>query len=335
MLQTNICQWCGEKAVFKTIQKGYQEPEKFKIFHCSSCNTSFSMPRVNSDGIYELIYKNTKNVRGYCRYFQYKSEVLKQSNPLMYLANSEPSYWGPVYALKSILKTNKTARILEVGSGLGYYTYSFKKAGYNIQGLEISHEAVKEATKLYGDFFICDDLYNYADKNRECYDVIIMTEVIEHLSDPKGFINSVKLLLKRQGNCIITTPNKSFYPKETAWFSDAPPVHCWWFSEESIEYIANLYNMELNFVDYSKFYKKHPQIYQIKNIESEGQHVFDQYGNLIKPEISIRKFKIHKWIKRNKQYMLIRNSIIQLKYPNVYKKGNKESNIICAILTKN
>ena len=67
-LQKKSCLWYGGNATFKTIQNGYQEPFIFKIFYCQTCNTSFSMPRVNSDGIYELIYKNTQNIRGYSRY---------------------------------------------------------------------------------------------------------------------------------------------------------------------------------------------------------------------------------------------------------------------------
>src|ERR1035437_5521551 len=124
ILNSTPCLWCGEKAIFKTKQKSYKEPDIFDIFYCQSCNTSFSMPRVDGDEIYELIYKNIQNVRGYSRYFNYNNQVIKQSNPLKFLADSEPSYWGPIYTLRHILKIGKSARILEVGSGLGYLTYS-------------------------------------------------------------------------------------------------------------------------------------------------------------------------------------------------------------------
>jgi len=334
-LSTSPCLWCGETAISKTKQKGYKEPDLFDIFYCQSCNTSFSMPRVNSDGVYELIYQNAQNVRGYSRYLKYQNEVIKQSNPLKFIANSEPSYWGPVYALQHILMTDKKARILEVGSGLGYLTYSLKNDGYNVQGLEISKEAVNGAKEKYGDLYICDDLYNFAEKNIESYDVVIMTEVIEHLSDPKEFIQSIKKLLIQQGVCIFTTPNKSFYPKDVAWYSDAPPVHCWWFSEDSIKYIADLYKMELKFIDFAKYYKKFPQLYKIKDIESEGQSVFDCHGNLIVHDIDKKiKLRTPKWIKRIRIYNLLKDFLIQKINVNIYKKGDMQSNVICAILTK-
>jgi len=335
LLITTSCLWCGDKAVFKTMQKGYQEPYLFEIFYCQSCNTSFSIPRTNDDHIYNLIYKNIQNVRGYSRYLKYQNEIIKQSNPLNYLANSEPSYWGTIHAIQNILKVEKTARILEVGSGLGYFTYSLKMAGYNVQGLEISKEAVNVATKRFGDYYICDDLLHFAEINKNSYDIVIMTEVIEHISDPKEFIISSKNLLKNNGVCIFTTPNKSFYPKEVAWFSDAPPIHCWWFSEESIKYVANLYNMELKLVDFKLYYRKFPELFKVKNIENEGQSVFDMNGGLIEDQTPPKtKFKIPKWIKNNKQWIILKNCLIQILYVNIYKKGNKQSNIICAILTK-
>jgi len=336
LFKTTSCLWCGEKAVFKIMQKGYQEPDLFEIFYCQSCNTSFSMPRINEDLIYNLIYKNIKNVRGYSRYLKYQNEIIKQSNPLIYLANSEPSYWGPIQAIQNILKVEKSARILEVGSGLGYFTYSLKMAGYNVQGLEISMEAVNEATKRFGDYYICDDLLHFAEINKNCYDIVIMTEVIEHISDPKDFILSSKQLLKKKGVCVFTTPNKSFYPKEVSWFSDAPPIHCWWFSEESIKYVANLYDMELKLVDFKKYYMKFPELYKVKNIENEGQSVFDRNGSIILDQTPTKtKFRIPNWIKSNKQWKILKNLLIRIRYLNIYKKGNIQSNIICAILTKN
>jgi len=334
-LQIETCLWCGGNATFKTIQNGYQEPSIFKIFHCQTCNTSFSMPRVNSNGIYELIYKDTQNIRGYNRYYRYQKKVLDVLKPLDFLANSEPSYWGPIEALQNILKLKKTERILEVGSGLGYFTYSLKKAGYNIHGLDISQEAVNDATEKFGDLYLCDDLFNYADKHKEEYDVVLMTEVIEHLSDPKSFIISIKQLLKNNGACIFTTPNKSFYPNDVAWFSDAPPIHCWWFSEESIGYLANLYSLKLKFIDFKKYYNKHPELFKVKDINSIGNSVFDKSGNLISIENKkTKRYKVPKWIKRIRYYALIRNCILQIIDNDMYKKGGVQSNILCAILIK-
>jgi len=335
-LNTTVCLLCGETAKQSTIQKGYMEPDIFKIYHCEFCNTSFSMPRVSGSKVYELIYKNTEKIRGYCRYAQYQNKVLDFPNPIDFLSNSDPSYWGSIHALKSVLNIDRNARVLEVGSGLGYFTYSLKRAGYNIKGLDISKEAVEAAINKYGDFYICDDLIQYAQKNSEAYDVVIMTEVIEHLNEPKVFIEAIKQLIKPKGACILTTPNKSFYSQDVLWVTDAPPVHCWWFSEESIKFISKLFDMELKSVNFGSFYKKHSELYRITNLNNEGSSVFDNNGNVIYDEQNnMHKFRTPKWLKNINTYIKLRNYILKKKYPGRYMKGGLRSTSICAILIKN
>lgn len=331
-----VCLLCGGKVLYKTEQKGYQEPDLFKIYCCESCNTAFSMPRVNSTAVYELIYKNAKNVQGYTRYQNYQNQVLLEKDPLSYLANSEPCYWGPVNAIKNILMLDKKARILEVGSGLGYFSYSLKQAGYNIHGLDISQDAVDKAKKIYGDFYLCDDLLHFADDNLGSFDLVIMTEVIEHLNEPKAFIQSIKKLLKPDGKYIFTTPNKSFYPDAVSWYTDAPPVHCWWFSEKSVEHIANVLDMRFQLVDFTGYYKKHPYINRIVGLDNPGHFVFDKNGRVFDEQVVENKsLEMPQWLKKNRLYSSVRNSVFTQLYPDKYKAGGAQSNVICAILYMN
>jgi SAM-dependent methyltransferase len=333
--ESTPCLLCGSNAIFRKTQKGYQEPYTFKIYYCESCNTSFSLPRVKSNKVYELIYKNPLAVKGYKRYQNYQEQVITKKDPLNFLENLEPSYWGAIHAIKNVLQVDKSAHIIEVGSGLGYFTYSLKTAGYNIQGLDISQEAVNDAKKKFGNYYLCDDLFNFAEHNSESYDLVIMTEVIEHLDDPKEFLKTINRILKPNGKLITTTPNKSFYPNKISWYTDFPPVHCWWFSEKSIEYIAGLLNMKLKFVEFEDYHKKHPFISKIVNLDSEGDFIFDSLGNVIeKQNIKTNNLEMPKWLKKNKLYIYLRNFLFESLYPKIYKSGGVQSNVICAILYK-
>ena len=54
-----ICLLCGSTAELKhNGYPGYQEHDIFEIYYCLSCNTTFSIPRIEADAIYENIYKN-------------------------------------------------------------------------------------------------------------------------------------------------------------------------------------------------------------------------------------------------------------------------------------
>ncbi|MBU2554439.1 MAG: methyltransferase domain-containing protein, partial [Bacteroidetes bacterium] len=263
---------------------GYQEPATFKIYHCPECNTAFSLPMTESISIYENIYKNGDLVPGYDRYWKYAQKVKETENPIEYLSDVEEIYWGVKEALSLIVKDKETSKILEIGSGLGYLTYSLIKANYDVIGLDISKTAVKQAVKNYGNHYICEDLFKYVILNAESFDVIILTEVIEHVVKPKYFVEAILKLLKPGGQIILTTPNKSFYPADIIWHTELPPIHYWWFSEESIKHIAGTFNLEVKFINFKKYFNKHYRtcnIYKCRNSALQSP-IFDIAGELIK-----------------------------------------------------
>lgn len=228
-IESKECLLChGKNLTIKTTnQKGYQKPQLFTIYHCEECNTSFSNPRVDATPIYDLIYERPEVIGGYARYERYQKEIKLQNDPLKWLTDQELIYCGPTYVVKDKINLPKESLILEVGSGLGYYSYALYKDGFiNVLGLDISENAVENAKQIYGINYICEDVKDYAKRNIGVYDVIIMTEVIEHIENPLSFLESLSLLLKESGKIILTTPNRSFFPNNAIWNTDQPPVHC-------------------------------------------------------------------------------------------------------------
>ncbi len=329
------CLLCGEKAEFKMKKRGYQEPDVYDIYYCESCNTSFSLPRVATDSIYQLIYEKGDKVSGYDRYWRYFRDVKDCENPIDYLINSEEVYWGAYSAIVNNLKLSKNANILEIGSGLGYFTYSLYKEGFkSIKGLEISQEAVDQATASFGPLYICTDVYEFAEENAGRYDAIILTEVIEHIEDPLKFTKVLSLLLKEGGGIIMTTPNKSFYPLFTNWETDLPPVHCWWFSENSLEYVAEKLSMSVSFVDFVDYYKKHEKkVFNKDLFNGESAHLFDVNGNILSVDSNKNYEILPKWLKKNRCYRKIKSFIYPI-FSNKYIVTNHRSSVLCAIFVK-
>lgn len=332
---TETCPLCGQISHFKARRKGYQEPDVFSIFHCPHCNTGFSMPRTNTDQIYNLIYKNADTTPSYSRYSVYKKEIKSKRKPLEYLAAKESSYWSIFYALTHTLQAKPSARILEVGSGLGYFTYSLQQYGFiNTTGIDISSEAVNKAQATFGDYYICGDIYQYAAQNKNQYDIIILTEVIEHIEEPVSFIQALTSLLTDTGTILLTTPNKSGFSSDIPWCTDKPPVHCWWFSEESFLYIAKKLSLKASFIDFSVYFKKHPKsLYLLTS--SEGAHIFDKQGELIRQKTNTSGGILPKWVKKTNLYLTVSRYL----YPKLSKKyiavGGKRGDTLCAILRKN
>ncbi len=333
------CILCGNAAVLKTTNlSGYQRPLKFSVYHCPNCDCAFNFPRVSSSKIYDNIYKNSSIVPGYNRYWKYFNEVKQQNDPFSFLANSESTYWGVRQALKEIILDKKNNKILEVGSGMGYLTYSLRKNGYNAVGLDISENAIQLAKDSFGEFYICSDVFDYSIRNANKYDVVILTEVIEHVDDPIAFLGALHKLVKSGGRIIITTPNKSLYPKSTIWASDLPPVHLWWLSENTLSYLAGKIGMNVSFIDFSQFYKKHyksirpSEFSDIANLKP----FFDENDMLIhyeRSDISLLHRTIAKFVKF---FPSIRSFVLRFldsRFSGVIV-CSKKGTVICALFTK-
>ena len=253
-MPTTSCPLCSEQAsVIYQGHPGYQEPDVFDIARCNTCQTSFVLADgIDVSPIYEAIYRQASVIPGYGRYAVYAREILKSEDPLGYLADQEVIYWGVRRRLEQLGKRN--IRILEIGSGLGYLTYALNKAGYHTTGIDISSSAIEKAISTYGaGHYLQADLFAYAQANIEQYDVVILTEVIEHLSDPYPFLRAGLSLLAPGGELLITTPNNAAYASDVVWEVEGPPVHLWWLSTHSFTAMANKIGCSLNFLDLSDF----------------------------------------------------------------------------------
>lgn len=336
---TMECLLCGHKAELRAeALKGYMEPDTFEIYHCRSCNTSFSFPQVSDSEIYNHIYRNSSKLPGYWRYELFADKVRLENNPLKYLSNEEEAYWGVKKVLEKIVLDKTQCKILDVGCGLGYLTYSLRKDNYHAIGVDISEKAIAEAKNRFGDYYRKMDVFEEPFAESETFDVIILTEVIEHTDKPIDFVSQLLKYLNDNGKIIVTTPNKSVDYSECVWNTDLPPIHQWWFTKKSLRFMAQSLHVDVRFVGFSGFYfknfqslKKSTAAYDKNSIVSH----LDKEGN---PIVTA---------KTSQQTSIVRgvlSKIVLLKF--VYSIFNRlrnwalyvrsgEGRIICAIFEKN
>lgn len=310
---------------------GYQEPTLYDIYHCSSCDTSFANPLVVNGALYDLVYSKIDQVPGYNRYAKYASDVLECEDPLAYLAH-EDVYWS----VKDYVEGSDfggDTRILEAGSGLGYLTYAIKKRGLDIVGLESSRVAVDASQRRYGNLFICADLVEHSKSIGASYDVVIMTELVEHVADVHSLLLAVRGLLVRGGQVLLTTPNKSTYSSHVPWNTAAPPMHLWWLSETSIKHLAHMHGFSLSFTDFTEFNKEHNIVLvngQLFPHHPFG-HVLDVNGNVCSEQIN--GARLMKNMLRSLGLVKIgRAALVTLMRKN--QDLQNRSGTMCAVLTK-
>ncbi len=218
----------------------------YQIARCTTCGSSFVSEKVDSKSAHESAYEG-KTSSGYDRYFEIFKNVKAAADPLIFLAKQQPEYLSII----NFLRGKQGLKILEVGCGLGYLTYSLNCLGHSARGIDISSNSIDLARKELGEFFS-----NLAVEDLEgedgSFDLIIATELIEHLKDPGGFLNKCQKLLNHGGSLILTTPNKDYYGNDYLWNTELPPLHLSWIGKNGLQKMAEGSDFAISFFDYLK-----------------------------------------------------------------------------------
>ncbi len=112
----------------------------------------------------------------------------------------------------------KDQKILDIGCSDGSFGSNLTKQGANVYGVDISPLAAKLAKKKLEDTFVVDVNNQKLPFSAKYFDLIIASEVIEHLFDPKFFLSEVNRVLKDNGSFIITTPNFLYWGNRIKFF---------------------------------------------------------------------------------------------------------------------
>lgn len=107
-------------------------------------------------------------------------------------------------------KSTADLTILDVGCGTGIMiTLPLASIGYRITGVDIDEASVEAARGVnpYANVAFRHCNVDALVAVGERYDVVIASEVVEHLPEPAAFLRTLRTLLTRGGVLILTTPN--------------------------------------------------------------------------------------------------------------------------------
>jgi len=139
------------------------------------------------------------------------------------------------------LNENSTKKILDIGSGPGYFLKVGKDRGWDVTGIEPGKPAYQFSTEELG-LNIFNELFstkNY--KSFGKFDAIHMNNVLEHIPDPQQFLKYTYEILESEGLICITVPNDYnplqkivvTYLKKDPWWV-VPEEHVNYFNCESL-----------------------------------------------------------------------------------------------------
>ena len=112
------------------------------------------------------------------------------------------------YMMK-LIRSHSTAespRLLDFGCGAGGFLIEARDAGFDVYGLELSR-GLAELVRDELDIPVHQGLITDERFRNQCFDVIVSSQVFEHLVDPVQTLQSVKQHLRQGGLLLIEVPN--------------------------------------------------------------------------------------------------------------------------------
>lgn len=117
------------------------------------------------------------------------------------------------------LVSDKPKRILDVGCASGWFLSkvgeAFPKA--SLHGIDIYKEAIDFGKCMYPSMvFMAADAHDIPYK-KDSFDLVICTEVLEHVDNPKKVVMEIKRVLRKNGSAVIELDSGSVL-FSVAWF---------------------------------------------------------------------------------------------------------------------
>ena len=177
---------------------------------------------------------------------------------------------------KTIESKIRTGKILEIGCGNGYLLQTLKEKGFDCYGIEPSPLAYNYARNILNlnvenKFLHQSSFYN------ESFDVIIMIDVAEHISDMHTFMKEITKVLKPGGYIFIGTGNIDSFNAKLAgadWGYFRSWEHVSFFNPSSLALLLNRFNFE-----YIAIKKTNLQHYPLQNITELGKNFIKKIVN--------------------------------------------------------
>lgn len=106
-------------------------------------------------------------------------------------------------------KTGQHGKVLDVGCGNGIISIQLGKLGFNVTGIDVSEKTI-ETARNNNPFPNVQFRVQSAEQlvaSGELFDVIVCSEVLEHLDNPGALLKTLHQSLKEDGILIVTVPN--------------------------------------------------------------------------------------------------------------------------------
>lgn len=147
---------------------------------------------------------------------------------------------------------HKNSVVIELGSAYGYFLNLIKENVKSHIGFEISKDGVSYSVDELNVRAVNDDFMHHKIKENSV-DLVVMWDVVEHLTEPDIYIEKASKILKRGGKLALTTGDiERLIPKirKEKWRMIHPPTHIYYFSASTLSKLLENYGFSIDYIKY-------------------------------------------------------------------------------------
>lgn len=187
------CPLC-EECEFRQEKKLEVEGLPVNLVSCNNCNFVFQTPRMDkasNDWYYNSLYRlNT---------FRFQNGLESSFQRQQKRGNSFVGF------LDSISQYKAVSKVMEIGCGYGGILQVFRENGKKVVGFDFDTKAIAFGKRFHGLDLSHESPFAITSKQ----DLLILSHVLEHVEEPKDFLNKCQEVLSLKGVLLLEVPHYS------------------------------------------------------------------------------------------------------------------------------
>ena len=223
------------------VEIKFNMTERHQVLSCLNCGVEFLFPQLNDADLSKLYSENYYKAWGIQG--ETENEVTKEMKTATFRLR-----------LDLISKYVKSGKVLDVGCATGYFLEEARARGYAPYGVEFSSYSSAIAKKKFGAENVFTGILEDCTFENKSFDVIAMSDLIEHVRVPRETLSKATQLLKDDGVIMIMTPDTKSLSHNLMGkrWTHYKLEHFYCFDHASISYVADQCGLDVAHYEHSK-----------------------------------------------------------------------------------
>lgn len=204
----------------------FGSPGQYSIAQCTRCGILQTAPTPEPQEVKQL----------YETYYNFGGEVGTTYTKLRktFFSSLASRLWVAIDGDISFHSRRGRGHLLDVGCNEGRGMVFYRLNGFEPEGLELNERAAQNA-RIAGFVVHTSPLEEF--QPEEPFDVVVLSNVIEHSVNPKAMLKNVRRVLKPGGHVLISCPNSQSWLRwlfGSSWINWHVPFHLFHFSNKTL-----------------------------------------------------------------------------------------------------